>query len=68
MCNPIPIVRSGWIFRHALRALAMIPDKGSIRRFARATGHNIISLAQMHEFYHNCVIKFNFKTRSKSVS
>ena len=27
-----------------LRALAMIPDKGSIRRFARATGHNIISL------------------------
>ena len=24
--------------------IAMIPDKGSIRRFARATGHNIISL------------------------
>ena len=21
----------------------------------------------MHEFYHNCVIKFNFKTRSQSL-
>ena len=27
MCNPIPIVRSGWILRHALRIKNLIDEK-----------------------------------------